>query len=216
MAELEHPKNIYKTGTTTVAVVCKDGIILAADRRATAGFIAYKKARKIVPINDFMAVTTAGDVSEIQLVLKLIKAESKLKDLQTNRTSNATEVANLLASLVYSNLRKMSMVPAITAFLFAAHDEEGLHLFEIGPDGSMFPVDDYAADGSGSVFALGVLESTYKKNLSIEDGVKLAIKAVNTALQRDIYSGNGIDVMTITDKGVKMVFEKELIASVEA
>ncbi|MEK6857846.1 MAG: proteasome subunit beta [Nanoarchaeota archaeon] len=216
MADLEHPKNIYKTGTTTVAIMCKDGIILAADRRATAGYIAFKKAKKIVPINDFMAVTTAGDVSEIQLVLKLIKAESKLKDLQTNRLSSATEVANLLSSLVYSNLRKMSMVPAITAFLFAAHDHDGLHLFEIGPDGSMFPVDDYAADGSGSVFALGVLESTYKKNLSIEDGIKLAIKAVNTALQRDIYSGNGIDVVSITEKGVKTVFEKELIASIEA
>lgn len=215
MTDAEKPKK-YKTGTTTVAVVCKDGIVLAADRRATTGFVAFKKAKKVVPINNFMAVTTAGDVSEIQLVVKLIKAEAKLKDLQTNRSSNALEVANLLSSLVYSNFRKFSPFPAVSAFMFGAYDSEGAHLFEIGPDGSLFPVDDYASDGSGSVFALGVLESSYKKNMNLEEGIKLAVKAVNTALQRDIYSGNGIDVFTITDKGVKMVFEKEIIASVEA
>ena len=82
-------KEVLKTGTTTVGIVCKDGIILAADRRSTAGYIAHKKFHKVIQIADNMAVTVAGTVSEVQLLAKLIKAELKLKDLQTGRISNS-------------------------------------------------------------------------------------------------------------------------------
>ncbi|MEM4398102.1 MAG: proteasome subunit beta, partial [Candidatus Woesearchaeota archaeon] len=66
---------IMKTGTTTVAIVAKDCIVLAADKRATAGnFIAGKKMDKILQVDDKMVITTAGSVSDIQLIVKLIKA----------------------------------------------------------------------------------------------------------------------------------------------
>ncbi|MBI4144436.1 proteasome subunit beta [Candidatus Woesearchaeota archaeon] len=201
---------ILKTGTTTVGIMCKDGIVLAGDRRATAGYIVYKKARKVVPLSDNMAVTTAGNVSDIQLMVKLAKAEMMLKDFQTNRTSTVKEVANLLGGLLYSNIRRMSMIPGIAAFLLGGRDNSGFHVYSLDPDGSALEVDDYVADGSGSVFALGLLEAEYKKGINVEDGVKLAVKAVNSALQRDPASGNGIDVLTITSKGMQFVLEKEI------
>ncbi len=209
-------KEVLKTGTTTVGLVCKDGIILAADRRSTAGYIAHKKFHKIIQIADSMSVTIAGTVSEVQLLSKLIKAELKLKDLQTGRLSSTKEGANLLAGMVYSNFRRMAFFPAIAGFLLGGFDKEGAQLYELGVDGSVMGVEDYTSDGSGSLFALGVLESMYKKGLTMEEGVKLAVKAINTALQRDPNSGNGIDVITITEKGVETVFEKELIAKIEA
>lgn len=201
-----------KTGTTTVGIVCKDGIILAADKRVTAGYVANKKFMKIAQIADKMALTMTGVVSEAQLLIKLIQAELKLKDVQTNRISNVKEAANLLAGLIYSNVRKMTMVPGVAAFLLGGADSEGYHLYDLGADGSVQKVDDYSADGSGCLFALGVLETLFKKNLAVDEGVKLAAKAVNAALQRDLYTGNGIDVFTVTDRGVKLVLEKELTA----
>ncbi|MEM4263767.1 MAG: proteasome subunit beta [Candidatus Woesearchaeota archaeon] len=212
----EEIKNIPKTGTTTVGIVCKDGIVLAADRRMTAGYVAHKKFTKIIQISDDMAVTVAGMVSEVQLLAKLIKAELKLKDLQTYRKSTVKEAANLLAGLVYSNVRKMSMVPGIAAFNLGGKDETGFHLYGLGIDGSVSKHDDYTTDGSGCMFAMGVLEAEYKKGISVDEGIKMAVKAVNAALQRDPYSGNGIDVVTITDKGVKTVLEKEIVARLEA
>lgn len=202
-------------GTTTVGIVCKDGIILAADRRATAGFVVNKKARKIIPITDTMAVTMAGLVSDAQLLSKLAKAELKLKDLQTNRSSTVKEAANLIGGLLYMNLRKMSMVPGIVGFLLGGTDKEGFHLYDLGIDGSVTDVDDYVSDGSGSVFAFGVLETLYRKGLTVDEGVKLAAKAINAALQRDVNTGNGIDIVTITDKGLQWVVEKELLIKVE-
>ena len=212
----EEMKNLPKTGTTTVGIVCKDGIVLAADKRMTAGDIAYTKVEKIIQIADNMAVTIAGMVSEVQLLSKLIKAELKLKDMQTYRTSTVKEAANLLAGLVYSNVRKMSMVPSIAAFLLGGHDDDGGHLYGLGIDGSITDYDEYTTDGSGCLFALGVLEALYKKGLTVDEGVKLAVKAINAAIQRDPSSGNGVLVMSITDKGVKRVLDKQLDTRLDA
>jgi proteasome beta subunit len=209
-------ENMLKTGTTTLGLVCKDGIVLAADTRATAGnLIVDKRAKKVHVISEDVAVTIAGSVSEAQLLIKLIGAELKLKEIRTNKKPTIKASANLLGSLLYSTLRRMSMFPAVAHFIMAGKDPEGTHLYDLFPDGSVTKIRDYVSSGSGSVFAYGVLESQYDSNMSTKDGVKLAIKAVNAALQRDSYSGNGIDVAVITPTKVEKVFKKELNYSLE-
>ncbi len=204
-------KEDIKTGTTTLGLICKEGIVLAADKRASAGYmIAEKKMDKILPITDKIAVTTAGSVSDVQMLLKLIKAQIKLVSYRRNKELSVKEATNLLASMVYSSIRRPSMVPSITGFLVGGQDPKGFHLYNIGVAGSIIKANDYKADGSGMQFALGVLESSYKKDMSLKEGIKLAVKAVNTAIQRDVASGNGIDVVTVTKDGVKRVFEKEI------
>lgn len=206
-----------KTGTTTICIMCKDGVVLAADRRASGGgMVLHKRAQKVVPITDLIAVTTAGNVSDIQLMVKLAKAEIKLKDVQSYRTTSVKEAASLVAGMLYSTFRRPSMILSIASLMMGGKDNEGFHGYELSPDGSMMEIRDYAADGSGMVFALGVLETLYKKNLSVDEGVKLAVKSINAALQRDTASGNGIDVVTITDKGMQTVLEKELEIRLEA
>lgn len=202
------PENVLKSGTTTVAIVCKDGVVLAADRRATAGYVANKKMLKIVQIAPNMAITTAGTVSDIQLLAKVIKAEIRLKNLHVSRDSSTKEVANLVSGLQYQSIRKYC--PGIAAFLLGGFDQVGGSVYQCSPDGALMKTDDYATDGSGSLFALGVLETLYKKGMSVQEGVVLVTKAINAALQRDIYSGNGINVMTITNKGAEFVLEKEI------
>ncbi|MBS3137979.1 proteasome subunit beta [Candidatus Woesearchaeota archaeon] len=207
----ENQSDLMKTGTTTVALVCKDGLVLAADMRATAGsLIVNKKTDKIIPIADNMIVTMAGTVSDAQLMARLIKAEISLKKIRSGFEPNVKESANLLAGLVYGNIRRMSMIPGISHFILGGKDSTGFYVYDIFPDGSLTLVDDYVSSGSGSVFAYGVLENGYDSNLSVDEGVNLVVKAVNAALQRDTYSGNGINVVTITKKGVKKVVEKIL------
>ena len=205
-----------KTGTTTVALVCKDGLVVTADKRATSGYlISFKKFDKIITITDFIAVTVAGTVSDVQLLTKYIRAELSLKRIRTGRENSVKEAANLLATLVYNNIRKLSMIPGISHFLVGGKDEAGFHLYDLAPDGSIVEIDDYVSSGSGSVMAYGVLETLYKKNLTVDEGIKLAVKCVNAAVQRDIASGNGIDVVTITKDGVKKVLSKEIDMRIE-
>ena len=197
-----------KTGTTTLAIVCKDGLVVAADRRSTAGSMVYGKAsKKIQTIEENHVVTTSGSVSDIQLTVKIIKAQVKLDEMRRGKKLMTKEIANLIAGLNYSALRTTY---AISSFLLAGRDERGFHVYDITPDGSIIEVQDYAGDGSGVMFTTGVFEANYRKDMGVDEGVKLAVKAMNAALQRDIYSGNGIDVITITSKGIKQVIDKEL------
>ena len=210
-------KDIRKTGTTTVAIVCKDGAVLCADKRVTSGYlIAYKKYEKIVQITDNIAVTVAGTVSDVQLLTKLLKAELKLKDLRTNRIVTVKEAVNLLSSMVYNNIRKFSVIPGISHFILGGTDADGIHVYDVGADGSVTNIDDYTSSGSGSVMAYGVLETLYKKDLSVEEGVKLGAKAINAAVQRDVASGNGIDIISITKDGLKKVLSKTIDIKIEA
>jgi proteasome beta subunit len=200
-----------KTGTTTVGIVCKDGIVIAADKRATAGnLIVDKRAEKVHILTDEMAVTIAGNVSDAQLIIKLIKAELKLKEVRTGKKPSVKEAANLLGGLLYTNIRQMSMFPGVAHFLLAGKDTSGTYLYDLFPDGSVTKMRDYVSSGSGSVFAYGVLETQYKPEMSVADGIKLAVRCVNTALQRDNASGNGVDVVVVNDKEVKRVMQKEL------
>lgn len=205
-------ENIKKTGTTTLGIVCKEGIVLAADRRATAGnLVMSKKIRKIIQIDDNVAVTVAGSVSDIQMIIKIIKAQIKLNSLRRgDKRLTIREVANLLGNLVYNAIRTPSMFPSITGFLVGGQDDSGFHLYALGIGGDVIEEDDYTADGSGMEFAIGVLENSYKKGMSINESIKLAVDAISAAIQRDTASGNGLNVLTITKDGIKMVVEKEL------
>ncbi|RMF06767.1 proteasome subunit beta [Candidatus Woesearchaeota archaeon] len=202
---------VMKTGTTTIALKCNGGIVLAADMRATAGnMVVNRKTEKIHQIDDFMAVTMAGTVSDAQLLVKLIKAELNLKKINLGTPNTVKEAANLLAGMIYHNIRKMSLIPGISHFILGGKDKEGFHIYDLFVDGSLTEIKEYVASGSGSVFAYGVLDSQYKKDASIDEGVKLAVRAINAALQRDSATGNGIRVVTITDEGVSTIMEQEL------
>jgi len=198
-------------GTTTVGIMCKDGVVLAADKRATAGnLIVNKKTDKIYEVNENLAITMAGTVSDAQLLSKLIKAELNLKQLRSNRESSVREAANLLAGMVYGNIRKMSLIPGVSHFLMGGRDETGYYLYDIFADGSLTEETEFVTSGSGSVMAYGVLETLYQPEMSIDDGISLAIKCVNAALQRDSASGNGISIVTITDKGVQRALDRNI------
>ncbi len=198
-------------GTTTVGIVCKDGIVLAADKRTSAGYlIADKNTEKVKKISEHMAITTAGLVSDAQLFTKVIRAQLRLLTIRKSKEPTVKEAANLLASMSYTNIRTPKMIESIVGFLLGGVDKFGNHLYEIGIDGSISYADDYRSDGSGSTVAIGVLETLYKKDMSVEDGVQVAVKAINAAVQRDLATGNGIDVYALTKEGVKRVLHKQL------
>lgn len=212
MENKDNMDSIIKKGTTTVGIKCKDGIVLAADKRAVLGLqiIGHKKVDKIYKIAPNLAITIAGTVSDAQLITKLIKAELNLRRIRTEREPSVKEVANLLGAIVYQNIRKFSPILGITGFLLGGKDDKGFYLYDIGPDGSVLPHEDYMTDGSGMVYAFGVLDTLYKKDMSVAEGIKLGIKAINAAMQRDTATGEGIDVVTITKEGVKKVLTKKI------
>lgn len=207
---------MMKTGTTTVGIVCKDGIVLAADKKATAGhMIVNSKIDKLLPLTDKIAVTIAGSAADSAFLVKLGTAELKLRSIRTKQDISVNDAANLMARMVYNNVRKMSMIQGISHFLLAGSDESGTYLYDIFPDGSITLIDDFISSGSGSVMAYGLLETLYKPTMTVNEGVDLVVKCINAAVQRDTASGGGIDIVKITDKGVERIAHKEIKTKIE-
>jgi proteasome beta subunit len=211
-------KNILKTGTTILGIVCKDGIVMAADRQVTAGNIVLNKnTEKVKKINDYLVGSWCGSASDAQMLNKVIVAELKLKELRTKKRPTVKEAANLIGNISYRNIRQMSMVPHIAGTLIGGINENGtVEAYSIEPAGSVTKVEDYDANfGSGMPYVLGFLERQYNKDMTIKEGVELAIEALKSSTQRDTGSGYGVDIFTITKDGIKKEVAKELVAELK-
>ncbi|MEM0152944.1 MAG: archaeal proteasome endopeptidase complex subunit beta [Ignisphaera sp.] len=182
-------------GTTTVGMALKEHVVLAADKKATAGiYVAHKNVRKIIKITDRFALTIAGLVADAQSLADYIRAEAQYYQLINGRPMGLRSIAYLL-SLV---LNEYKYFPFIVQLILGGYDYyEGAKLFAIEPYGDVTE-EKYAATGSGSPIAMGIIESEYDPEMSIDGAVKLAVKAVAAASVRDVFSGGtGVDVIVI-------------------
>ncbi len=210
----ELKNSILKTGTTILGIVCKDGVVMAADRQITMGnIVARKDAEKVFTITDYLVFAGCGVAGDIQRVPRIISAELKLKELRSKSRPTIKQAANLLFQIAYSGIRQPSMIPQQVGSLLAGFNEDGsIELYSVEAAGSIQRVSDYdASQGSGMPYVLGLLERQYKKDMSIKEGVELAKEALKASTQRDVGSGYGIDVYTITKEGIKKVVEQEIL-----
>lgn len=206
--------SILKTGTTILGIVCKDGIIMAADRQVTAGTTIHnKRTIKVFPINDYIVFAGAGNASDIQRFSKLVAAELRIKELRSRSKPTIKEAANLLASIAYSTIRQFSTIPSIVGSLIGGVNEDGFtELYTIDPSGSIIKVEDYDANfGSGMPYVLGYLERNWKEDLNVKEAIELAKEAIKSSTQRDTGSGYGIDIFTVTKDGIKKVVSQEIL-----
>jgi len=207
-------KNILKTGTSTVGIVCKDGIIIAGDRQGTLGhsIISDKDVPKIYQINNYLVLSIAGNASDAQMALRYIASQLKLKELKDKKRPTIKEAAGFISSLYYQLIRKPSMIPSVVGSLIAGFNKDGTtELYSAMPDGSLKKIQDYDGSvSSGMPFMLGLLERQYKPDLSIEEGIKLGIECIKSSTQRDIGSGFGIDVFAITKEGIKHAIKQKI------
>lgn len=179
--------------------------------RTTMGhMIANDESDKIHLVNDNVAVAWAGSVSANQMLLKYLKSELKLKAIKSGREATLKETANLLRNWIYQMIRRPTILEDMSSFLMAGTDQHGLHLFNLGPDGTLMEPKKFVSAGSGSVFVYGFLERNYKEHLSRQEGIDLAFEAVDVAMQRDIASGNGVNVFVIDKDGAKKVASKRV------
>lgn len=195
-----------KTGTTTLGLVCKDGVVLASERRATMGtLIAHKTTKKVFKLDDNMGLTTAGLVGDLQLLARYITAEVELYKLKKNGPMTVKAVSTLTANI----LSGRRYFPYWVQLIIGGVDEEGSHVYSLDMAGGNIP-DKYVTSGSGSPYVYGVLEDNYKDGLDVKEGVDLAIRAITAAMKRDAASGDGIDVVTITKKGYSEIGDKDI------
>ena len=186
-------------GATTVGVVCKDGVILAAERRVTYGyFIMSKSGKKVFKVADKIGAACAGIVADMQILTREVGAYLKLYSYEREQSVTVRTAAKLMGSMLFER----RYFPYLAQTIVGGIDESGPKLFVLDPLGSVIE-DKFTAVGSGSEIAMGLLESDFKDGMSVEEAKGLVRKAVKAASARDIGSGEGLDMLLITNSGIR-------------
>ena len=197
---------IYK-GTTTVGLICKDGVVLATEKRATMGnFIASRRAKKIYQIADRIAMTTAGSVGDAQFLARLVTVEASLYEIRKEEKPTVKAIAVMLSNLLNST----RYFPYFVQLLVGGVDSRGPSIYSIDPIGGAIEEKDIVATGSGSPTAYGVLEDRFTPEMTTEEAVELAVRSIHSAMKRDSASGDGIDVVRITKEEFVQLTREEV------
>ncbi len=198
-----------KKGTTTVGIKGKDFVVLAADKLACLGDLASDmRTKKIHPIADYMALTTAGVAGDAQVIARFLSARVKRMEISEGRKPSPKRIAVYLSTILNAN----RFFPYLVQLILGGYLERP-YLFSMDAVGGMEEVEDFTATGSGSPVAYGVLEAEYKENVALKDALKLAVRAIEAARIRNIFTGGkepGIDVVYIDKEGIHWLSEKEV------
>jgi proteasome beta subunit len=192
-------------GTTTVGAISTNGVVLASDTRVTAGsLVVHKKGKKVYKIDNHLAMTISGLVADAQQTVEILKANSKLYRLQRKSPIPVSAAARLVANLFFSN----RLSPFLAQIVIGGVDDSGPHLFTVDPFGSIIE-EKCVATGSGSPVAYGVLEERYREGLPLKEVLQIVVKSVNSAMKRDVASGDSFDVSIIDHNGYRELSDDE-------
>lgn len=196
----------FQTGTTTLGITYKDGVVLASESRVSEGYyIASKTGKKVLKIDDHIGMTIAGSVADAQAMVDQAKALVKLYFYDKGRKMTVKAASKLISNILFGQRPYYLM----TALLIGGVDDDGPHLYSLDPAGSLIP-DKFTSTGSGSVVAYGVLEDSFKDGLTEKEAVEISIRAISAAKKRDVFSGNKVSVAVINKQGFRFLSDEEI------
>jgi len=182
-------------GTTTIGLVFKSGVILATEKRATMGFlIASKRAKKVYQVADRIGMTTAGGVGDAQQLARILTVECNLYQIRRSRSITVGAASTLLSNYLNQNRH----FPYYVQLLVGGIDDHGPSVYSVDAMGGATKEEEIVATGSGSPMAYGVLEDRYHADMTQDEAIDLAIRALKAAMKRDAGSGEGIHIVVIT------------------
>jgi proteasome beta subunit len=201
--EEEALNNIIKSSTTTVGIMVKDGVVVGTESQATAGyFVATKTAQKLFQINDYTCATISGGVADCQYVINQLKAFSRLKEVEEERTPEPKYIASITRNILFSGRSYFLAMMIIGGY--SLKEQKG-KLYGVDLLGTLFEEENFISFGSGSPFSLGVLESDWKAGLTKNQGIELIKTAISSSRERDAASGFKIQICTIDKNGFNQV-----------
>ena len=188
-------------GTTTVGLKAKDGVVLCADMRASAGyFIANNNTMKIQKIDDHVGMTMAGGVADAQNITDILRYHANIHRIQKQEPIPIKSLTRLTSLIFHQNRG----YPFIADILVGGYDNDGPALFNIDMFGSV-EEKTYVTTGSGSPVAYGLLEEEFREELTVEEAKVIALRAVKAAIIRNIGTGDGINVSIIDKNGFRLL-----------
>jgi proteasome beta subunit len=183
----------FMPGATAVGISFDNGVVLASEKRVSYGnFVVNKNTKKTFPVSDHVGAACAGMIADMQILVRQVGALAKIRKLETRRNVPPNSIAKMMSVIMFER----RFFPLLTQVIVGGIDKKP-EIYTLDPLGSVLP-DDYAAVGTGAEMALGVLDSEYRANISEQSAKQLAVKAIKSSIQRDSASGDGIDILFVT------------------
>jgi len=205
--DLKSISEAVRKGTTTVGLVCNDGVVLGADSRASLGdFIGSDAAIKLYKIDDGLGVLVAGVAGYAEYVVKILRVQSELYKMTEGKPMSPSAAASLLGFILRESISDYAYAFLIVGGLNMGDPE----LISLDPIGSTQKEQKYTSIGSGMASALGYLDSMYAGGVNTQEGVKYAVKALQMAMKRSSATGGAMRIATITKKGFKEYTKEEI------
>jgi len=196
-------KNAFQSGTTTVGIIIKDGVVMGTESQATAGtVVASKTTQKLFEINKYTAATTAGGVADCQYIINQLRAISRLREVEKEQVPDPKYIASITRNILFSGRTYFISMMLVGGFSLT---EKSGKLYGVDLLGTLYEENEYISFGSGSSFTLGVLEADWKPNMSKTAGIDLIKTAISTSRERDVGSGYEFQICTIDKNGYKQV-----------
>ena len=195
--------SMYMPGATAVGITFDGGVVFASEKRIAFGnFLVSKTTKKTFPITPKVGATCAGLVADMQILSLQIAALAKIRKMELKRDVPPNTVAKMMSNMMYER----RYFPLLTQVIVGGVVDKPI-MYTLDPLGSVLP-DQYAAVGTGAEMALGVLDPQYKQNMTKDEAIDLAKRAVRSAAMRDSASGDGLDVLVITKDGTEEYTEE--------
>jgi proteasome beta subunit len=184
----------FMPGATAVGISYTNGVVLAAEKRVSFGnFVVNKNTKKTFPVTEKVGAACAGMIADMQVLVRQVTALAKIRRLETRREVPPNSIAKLMSVIMFER----RFFPLLTQVIVGGIDQKP-QIYTLDPLGSVLP-DEYAAVGTGAEMALGIMDAEYKPNMTEEKARDLAIRAIKSSVQRDSSSGDGIDILMLTD-----------------
>ena len=203
LLQVEYAKKTVKQGSTAIGMVCKDGVLLVTDKRIVNKLVVTEAIEKIWQIDDNVAATASGILSDARVLIENSQVKAQQHRVTYNNTIDVLSVVKDIAQLKQVCTQSGGLRPFGVSLLVAGVDEGGLKLFETDPIGIYFQYK-ATAIGEGEVEVEQMLEKHYKEDITLEEGLNLAIKSLRKTLGKG-FKAERIDAVYIKKEDKKFI-----------
>lgn len=210
LLQVEYAKKTVKQGSTAIGIVCKDGVVLIADKRIVDPFTIPESVEKIFQIDDHIAVTFSGIAPDARVLVEKGQLKAQQHQVTYDTQIDVDEIVKDICSLKQICTQSGGLRPFGVSLLITGVDQKGPKLFETDPVGIFFPLK-AAAIGEAEAEVEEILKKEYKDSITIEEGIKLGIKALTKVLDGKFGPERvAVAYIKTEDKNFKQLTKKEI------
>ncbi len=207
LLQVEYAKKTVRQGSTAIGMVCSDGILLVADKRIVDRLVIPESVEKIFQIDDHIASTASGILSDARVLIERAQLKAQQHKVTYDSPVDTVTVVKDICALKQMCTQSGGLRPFGVSVILAGIDADGPKLFETDPTGIYFQFR-ATVIGEGEQEIEEILTQEWNEKLTIEDGLKLALAALNKVLDKN-FSVDRVDAAYIDSKEMKFTKVKK-------